>query len=61
MIGERLGPYEIEELLGEGGMGVVYRPHDTFLKRPVAIKVIAPHAAGEAAARSRLLREARLA
>ena len=61
MIGERLGPYLIEELLGEGGMGVVYRAHDTLLKRPVAIKVIAPHAAGDAVARARLLREARTA
>src|SRR5688572_3587449 len=61
MIGERLGPYRIEELLGAGGMGVVYRAHDTRLKRSVAIKVIAPHAASDAAARSRLLREARTA
>src|SRR6266853_1503504 len=39
-LGTRMGPYEIRALIGEGGMGVVYRAQDTHLKRDVAIKVL---------------------
>ena len=38
--GDRLGPYEILSILGEGGMGRVYRARDTKLHREVAIKVL---------------------
>jgi hypothetical protein len=36
--GTQLGPYEIESLIGSGGMGEVYKAHDTRLNRTVAIK-----------------------
>jgi serine/threonine protein kinase len=37
--GTKLGPYEIQSLIGAGGMGEVYRAHDSRLKRDVAIRV----------------------
>src|SRR6266545_27722 len=55
--GSLIGPYRIEGLLGEGGMGVVYRAFDPKLKRPVAIKLLPDLA--DAAARQRFQREAR--
>ena len=39
-VGTRIGPYEITSPLSEGGMGVVYRAHDTKLGRDVAIKAL---------------------
>lgn len=57
----RLGRYEIERLIGAGGMGVVFRAYDTELNRPVAIKVLAPHLACSGPARRRFEREARAA
>jgi serine/threonine-protein kinase len=57
----RLGPYEVTDVLGSGGFGVVLKAFDPALGRPVAIKVLAPHLATSAAARSRFAREARAA
>jgi tetratricopeptide (TPR) repeat protein len=55
---EKLGHFEIVDLLGEGGMGVVYRAHDPRLDRQVAVKVLIPAMAANAEARERLRREA---
>jgi Tol biopolymer transport system component len=57
--GSTLGPYKILALLGAGGMGEVYRAHDTRLGRDVAIKVLAPHLAATPEVRARFEREAR--
>jgi eukaryotic-like serine/threonine-protein kinase len=57
--GTRLGPYEIGEPLGAGGMGEVYRARDTRLDRTVAIKVLPQHLADTPEARQRFEREAR--
>jgi len=61
MIGTTLSHYKIEDRIGQGGMGVVYRATDTRLGRVVAIKVIAADASGSRDRRDRFLREARSA
>ena len=57
--GTPLGPYKILAPLGAGGMGEVYRAHDTRLGRDVAIKVLSPHLAATPEVRARFEREAR--
>ena len=58
MIGQRLSHYRIEEQIGAGGMGVVYRAHDEQLDRDVAIKVLPPGALADEAAHKRFRKEA---
>jgi hypothetical protein len=57
----RLGHYEVQEIVGRGGMGVVLKAFDERLHRVVAIKVMAPQLATSATARRRFTREARAA
>jgi hypothetical protein len=57
----KLGPYEIFEVVGQGGMGAVLRALDVKLNRVVAVKVMAPELAANPAAVQRFLREARTA
>jgi serine/threonine protein kinase/Tol biopolymer transport system component len=59
-IGEQLGPYRIEQKIGQGGMGEVYRARDTRLNRIVAIKVLPSRLADSAESRDRFEREARM-
>src|SRR5262245_48683228 len=56
--GTRLGPYEILTLVGAGGMGEVYRAHDSRLGRDVALKVLPPTLSRSSQARQRFHREA---
>jgi eukaryotic-like serine/threonine-protein kinase len=58
--GARLGQYEVRELIGAGGMGEVYRAHDSKLDRDVAIKVLPEIFARDPERLARFKREARL-
>src|SRR5215469_14444836 len=58
--GEKLGPYEIVAPIGAGGMGEVYRAHDTKLARDVAIKVLPTALADDPERLARFEREAKV-
>jgi Tol biopolymer transport system component len=58
--GDRLGPYQVVELLGAGGMGEVYKARDTRLDRTVAVKSLPASLAADPQFRDRFAREARV-
>src|SRR5215468_10178025 len=57
--GNKLGPFEIVSPLGAGGMGEVYRGHDTRLGRTVAIKILPSQFSADAVRKQRFEREAK--
>ena len=59
--GSQIAGYRIEEQIGRGGMAVVYRAFDPRLNRTVALKILAPELADDAAFRQRFMREMRAA
>src|SRR5215469_15011921 len=59
LLGRKFGPYQIASLLGAGGMGEVYRAHDSKLGRDVAIKTLPYEFAGDPQRLARFRREAR--
>ena len=59
--GSSFAGYQIESVVGRGGMGVVYRATDLSLERPVALKLVAPELAEDELFRRRFLKEPRLA
>ncbi|RAV06241.1 serine/threonine protein kinase [Mycolicibacterium sp. GF69] len=60
-LGTRFGPYELESLIGVGGMGEVYRAYDTAKERTVAIKLLRPDMAADPNFQERFRRESRVA
>ena len=60
LLGRRIGVYQLQAWLGAGGMGTVYRAHDTRLRRDVAIKILPREVTSDADRRARFERESRV-
>lgn len=60
-LGSRFGPYELQAVIGIGGMGEVYRAYDTVRERVVALKLLRPDVAADPTFRDRFRRESRIA
>jgi len=60
LVGRQIGPFKITEIIGRGGMGVVYKGQDSRLDRVVAVKAMPSHLLEDAAAQVRFRREAKL-
>src|SRR3569833_2385426 len=60
-LGTRFGPYELDSLIGVGGMGEVYRAYDTIKERTVAVKVLRAEMAADPNYQERFRRESRVA
>jgi serine/threonine protein kinase len=60
-LGTRFGPYELQSLIGAGGMGEVYRAYDTVRDRMVAVKLLRAEMAADPAFQERFRRESRVA
>src|SRR6476469_5124144 len=60
-LGTRFGPYELQTLIGVGGMGEVYRAYDTVRDRTVAVKVLRAEMAADTSYQARFRRESKIA
>ncbi|MCP4455925.1 MAG: hypothetical protein GY809_31085, partial [Planctomycetes bacterium] len=60
LVGQTIGGFEVVEIIGRGGMGVVYLARDTSLDRSVAIKSLPPDQPGDPRSHTRFRREAKL-
>ncbi len=61
LIGKEIVQYHVQKEIGRGGMGIVYKAHDTRLDRAVALKFLPPHLSASDIERTRFIQEARTA